>query len=189
MISVKIGIFGGCFNPPHLMHKNIPIYLIEMGYIDKVIYVPTESSYNKKGLIPFKDRYNMLNLMIDNIPNLEVSDIADKGYQYTYQVLDYFNNENNYIYFICGSDNLKEFKTWKNSDYILTNYKLLVIKRNSDDIDLILEEYNLYLNNIIIANIDEYNISSTIIRNDIDNNNNKYIDHKVYQYIKQKKIY
>lgn len=185
---MKLGIFGGCFNPPHLMHKNIPLYLIKLGYIDKVIYVPTESSYNKKGLIPFHERYHMLKLMIDNCDNLEVSDIASLGYCYTYQVLDYFNNDTDDIYFICGSDNLKEFKTWKNSDYILTNYKLLVIKRNKDNIDYILKNYTLYLDNIIIANMDEYNISSTNIRSDIDKNNG-YLDGKVYQYIKQKKIY
>lgn len=185
---MRIGIFGGCFNPPHLMHKNIPIYLIQLGYIDKVIYVPTESTYNKKGLIPFQERYHMLQLMIDNNDNLEVSSIASQGYYYTYQVLDYYNNNNDELYFICGSDNLKEFKTWKNSDYILTNYKLLVIKRNSDDIDVILKDYASYLDNIIIANVDEYDISSTTIRDDIDKNN-KYIDQKVYQYIKQKKIY
>lgn len=186
---MKIGIFGGCFNPPHLMHKNIPIYLIEMRYIDKVIYVPTESSYNKKGLIRFKDRYNMLNLMIDDNPNLEVSDIADKGYKYTYQVLDYFNNDDNDIYFICGSDNLKEFKTWKNSEYILNNYKLLVIKRNNDNIDEITKKYNK--NNIIISKINENYLSSTIIRDKIKNKEyiKSELDSKVYKYVIKNNLY
>ncbi len=185
---MKIGIFGGCFNPPHIMHKNIPISLIKLGYVDKVIYVPTESSYQKEGLIPFQERYDMLKLMIDNRTNVEVSDIASRGYCYTYQVLDYFNNGNDDIYFICGSDNLKEFKTWKKSDYILANYQLLIIKRKNSEIEKILKDYTPYLDNIIIADIDEYDISSTVIRDDVENNN-EYIDRKVYQYIKEKKIY
>ena len=38
---MKIGIFGGSFNPPHVMHKNIALNLIKNKYLDKVIYVPT----------------------------------------------------------------------------------------------------------------------------------------------------
>ena len=45
---MKIGIFGGSFNPPHNMHKNISIELLEKGYLDKIFYVPTGDSYNKK---------------------------------------------------------------------------------------------------------------------------------------------
>ena len=46
---MKIGIFGGSFNPPHNMHKNIALDLIKNKYLDKVIYVPTGNKYNKKG--------------------------------------------------------------------------------------------------------------------------------------------
>ena len=35
---MKIGIFGGSFNPPHNMHKDIALELLEKGYLDKVIY-------------------------------------------------------------------------------------------------------------------------------------------------------
>ena len=45
---MKIGIFGGSFNPPHNMHENIALNLIANGYVDKVIYVPTGDNYNKK---------------------------------------------------------------------------------------------------------------------------------------------
>ena len=60
---MKIGIFGGTFNPPHNMHKNIAVNLIKNNYLDKVIFVPTGNRYNKKDIIDFKDRYNMVKLM------------------------------------------------------------------------------------------------------------------------------
>ena len=47
---MRIGIFGGSFNPPHMMHKNIALELLKMDYLDKVIYVPTGGLYNKVGL-------------------------------------------------------------------------------------------------------------------------------------------
>lgn len=190
---MKIGIFGGCFNPPHIMHQNIPLELIESGYLDKVIYVPTGDDYKKIDLISLKDRYNMLKLMINNNPNLLVE--SNQNLKYTYQVLDYFKGiyKEDEIYFICGTDNLKEFDTWKNYQYILTNYKLLVIKRNNDNLDELLEKYKEYKDNIIITSVIPEMLSSTYIREKIREGNEgeilKYIDKNVYQYIKKKTLY
>lgn len=190
---MKIGIFGGCFNPPHNMHKNISLQLINNHYLDKVIYVPTGTSYKKDGLITFNHRYNMLKLLTKNNNNLLVTDISNSNdYQYTYQVLDYFKEiyKDAEIYFICGSDNLKELDTWKNYKYILTNYKLLVIKRNNDNIDNILEKYKKYSKNIIISNIKEEYISSTYIRNNLNKKEiKKLLDKDVYKYILTNKLY
>lgn len=190
---MKIGIFGGCFNPPHNMHKKIALDLIDKDYLDKVIYVPTGNKYNKKDLVSFIDRYNMLNLMTKDLVNLEVSDFEYKNdLVYTYQTLDYFKEkyQDNEIYFICGTDNLKEIKFWCNYKYILKNYKLLVIKRNDDKIDNILEELIEYKNNIIISQVESKVLSSTLIINNINNQNYcKNIDDKVYKYIRNKNLY
>lgn len=188
---MKIGIFGGCFNPPHNMHKNIGLKLIEKGYLDKIIYVPTGDKYNKKSLISFSHRLNMLNLMTENNDNFIVSIIGnDDEYQYTYQVLDYYKKiyKEDDIYFICGTDNLREFSTWKNYEYILKNYKLLVIKRNNDDINELLDKYKS--ESIIFANITLGILSSTYIRSNIDNDEiNKHIDENVLNYIRENKLY
>ena len=64
---MKIGIFGGSFNPPHNMHKNIALDLLKNKYLDKVIYVPTGNKYNKKGLANQNDRYNMFTFIYDQI--------------------------------------------------------------------------------------------------------------------------
>lgn len=188
---MKIGIFGGSFNPVHNMHKNISLELIDNGYLDMVIYVPTGDKYNKKDLINFKDRLNMLKLMTEGNGKLDVSDIGNYDeYQYTYQVLDYFRSiySDDDIYFICGSDNLKYFDTWKKYQYVLEYYKLLVIKRNCDNIDDILNKYKDYINNIIIADIMESEVSSTYIRNNIEVAS-ECLDEKVYAYISRNKLY
>ena len=190
---MKIGIFGGSFNPPHYMHLDIAQSLINGGYLDKVIYIPTGDSYNKKGLIDFNDRYNMLKLIIKNNSKLYLSDLGNKkDYEYTYQVLDYFKKNNPYddIYFICGTDNLNEFEMWKRYEYILENYKLLVIKRNDDNLDDILMDINSQ--NIVVANIELDNISSTYIRKNIIKGNQKiikYVDPCVLDYMNKNKCY
>ena len=62
---MKIGIFGGSFNPPHIMHKKIAEQLIKEKYLDKVIFVPTGMKYEyKNNLISNEDRYHMLKLLI-----------------------------------------------------------------------------------------------------------------------------
>lgn len=190
---MKIGIFGGSFNPPHKMHLDIALNLINKNYLDKVIYIPTGDSYNKKGLINFKDRYKMVELMISDYNILLISDVGNnENYKYTYQTLDYFKSiyRNDELYFICGTDNLNEFDTWKEYEYILENYKLLVIKRNDDDIDSILNKYSNYLENIIISNIEPNLLSSTSIRKNINKNEvKKYLDEKVYKYIVDNELY
>lgn len=190
---MKIGIFGGSFNPPHNMHKNIALKLITDGYLDKVIYVPTGDSYNKKDLISFKDRYSMVSLMISSNDNLSVSDIENSEcHQYTYQVLDYFRKLYPFdeIYFICGSDNLNEFYTWKRYEYILENYKLLVIGRNNDNMSKILSRYSKYSDRIIVSDMGSNELSSTYLRSNINSDDIKwYLDEKVYNYIRKNSLY
>ncbi len=187
---MKIGIFGGSFNPPHEIHKEIATYLVNNNYLDKVIFVPTGNNYNKPHLASEQDRYNMLKLMIDNLSYLEVSNYEFGKLTHTYETLDYFKSiyKNDEIYFICGSDNLKEIKTWKRYKYILTNYKLIVIKRNDEFLNDTLLELNEYKDNIIVISDIKSNLSSTVIRDTVkmkkfellkDN-----IDSKVLEYIK-----
>ena len=192
---MKIGIYGGCFNPPHKMHKKIAQLLIKEGYIDKVIYVPTADTYDKKDLAPFVKRVKMLNLMVDNVDML-VSDICKAGeYSYTYQVLDYYKEKykDATLYFICGTDNLNYLYKWKEYKYILENYKILVVIRNNDDIEKILDKYVDFKNNIKLANIEPSNVSSTIIRKHIKDNEyeklNGLIDEKIVEYIKKSGLY
>lgn len=191
---MKIGIFGGSFNPPHNMHKNIALNLIKNKYLDRVIYVPTGNKYNKRGLVNQNDRYNMVRLMIEGYNNLDVSNYEFNKLTYTYETLDYFRNiyQNDEIYFICGSDNLKEITSWKRYDYILKNYKIIVIKRNDDDMDKIINKLLIYSKNIIYVNDIENSVSSTLVRENLKRNNNEYLiqnmDTKVIKYIKNNSI-
>ena len=108
---MKIGIFGGSFNPPHQMHINIARDALNM--VDKVIFVPVGNAYQKDELIALEDRVQMLKLCLEE--RMEVSTIEDQNSQvYTYQTLRYFKEKypNDQIYFICGSDNIKGIWTW-----------------------------------------------------------------------------
>ena len=193
---MKIGIFGGSFNPPHIMHKKIAEQLIKEKYLDKVIFVPTGMKYEyKNNLISNEDRYHMLELLIKDNPNLLVSDYEfTEEVTYTYQTLDYFKEKykEDSIYFICGTDNLSYLDKWKRGDYILANYPLLIIKRNTDNLSFLLDKFKEYKNNIIVTSIEPVDLSSTEIRNLIKEDNKlikEYLSEEVFDYIKNNKLY
>ena len=193
---MKIGIFGGSFNPPHKMHVNMAQQLINKHYVDKIIYVPTGSKYKyKNNLIADEYRYKMLDIICKKNKNMEVSnyELKDKVV-YTYQTLDYFRNKysKDEIYFICGTDNLTYMDKWENGTDILNYNKILVIKRETDDYEDILNRLWEYKDNIILTDIKPYKISSTIIRDMInkgDSNIDNYLDKDVITYIKENKLY
>ena len=192
---MKIGIFGGSFNPPHKMHKEIALTLIEKHYVEKVIFVPTGSKYKyKNNLLSDKVRFEMLKLMCRDNNNLEVSNYELKEHVvYTYETLNYFKNKykDDEIYFICGTDNLSYIDKWKNGLDVLANNKLLVVKRSTDNINDLLVKFKDYKDNIIVTNILENEISSTKIREMIYNNKRAetYLDKDVSDYITRNKLY
>ena len=194
---MKIGIFGGSFNPPHKMHKEIAKELIKKGYVDKIIFVPTGSKYEYKNNLESNEvRYTMLSLMCCKEKDITISkyELQDKPI-YTYQSLDHFQRryQDDEVYFICGTDNLSYMDQWKRGKYILENYKILVIKRETDDIEPLLEKYKKYRENIVVTDVKEQKLSSTYIREEIKKGNyrniKKYVDKKVYRYIRKNHLY
>ena len=194
---MKIGIFGGSFNPPHKMHKEIAKELIKKGYVDKIIFVPTGSKYEYKNNLESNEvRYTMLSLMCCKEKDITISkyELQDKPI-YTYQSLDHFQrrHQDDEVYFICGTDNLSYMDQWKRGKYILENYKILVIKRETDDIEPLLEKYKKYRENIVVTDVKEQKLSSTYIREEIKKGNyrniKKYVDRKVYRYIRKNHLY
>ncbi len=193
---MKIGIFGGSFNPPHRMHLQIAIDLIEKGYLDKVIYVPTGTKYPKQYLSTDENRLHMLKLMIEGFENIDVSDYELKNnLVYTYQTLDYFKERypDDEIYFILGNDLFREINTWKKADYILKTHRILMTIRNGDKKEELENLYPDYKSNIVITDIIPRELSSTKIREAIKVNNIKFLeenlDRKVLDYIIENKLY
>lgn len=194
---MKIGIFGGSFNPPHNMHINIGEELIKQGYLDKIIFVPTGIKYKyKSNLLPNENRFDMLKILTQKNKNFSVSNYEfNDNVVYTCETLDYFKNKylKDEIFFICGADNLSYIDKWKNGEEILKNYKIIVIARNTDNLESILKKYSKYNDNIIVARISPYDLSSTEIRKLISDGEyhllDKYLDCDIIDYIIENNLY
>lgn len=191
---MRIGIFGGSFNPPHKMHESIAQQLINKNIIDKVIFVPTSNFYPKAGLISDEDRFNMLKLMTKDNNNYDLSDYEFGRLTYTFQTLEYFQKTypEDQIYFICGSDNLEQIDTWREWEKILGDYKLVVIPRKHD-MKALLNKYEKYSGNIIVANLENNYLSSTIVREYLKEKDyekvKEYINENVLNYIIENDLY
>lgn len=189
---MKIGILGGSFNPPHQRHLNIGLYLTHQHLVDKVIYVPVGDHYPKRDLVSFRNRVEMLKLMLEDYEKLEYSLLEKEKPYYTYETLDYFKKKypKDDIYFILGSDNLCELDTWKRHDYLLENYHFLVIPRNEDQKNVVMKKYLKYVSHIHWLAFPKEKISSTEIRFKIKNGEVvQELSSKVKEYIKEKKLY
>ncbi len=131
---MKIGIFGGTFNPVHNEHFNMAVSAINELQLDKLIICPTFITPNKNvKLASANDRINMLKLAFSGIEKVEISDfeIKNQGKSYSYITCEYFRNlyKTAEIYFIIGGDMLLDFKTWKEPKRILNAVNLAVIFR------------------------------------------------------------
>lgn len=191
---MRIGIFGGSFNPPHNMHEDIAHHLKKNNILDKIIFVPTGSKYKyKNNLLPDKDRYNMVRLITDEFDYLESSDYELKSeVVYTWETLKHFKESypEDEIYFICGLDNLSYIDSWRNPEYILNNFKIIVIKRDTDDLESVLNKLTKYKDNIIVVDNLENSLSSTMIRENIGlKDMSVYLNKNVVKYIKDNNLY
>ena len=82
---MRICIFGGTFDPPHIGHLLIAQTVCEAEKFDKILFMPANIPPHKKNISGVNDRLAMLNLAIKGNPNFEISDmeIERGGVSYT----------------------------------------------------------------------------------------------------------
>jgi len=136
----KIGLFVGSFNPVHVGHMVIANFMVEHSDLDQVWMVvsPQNPHKKKKSLASEYDRLHLVQLAIEDIPNIKASDIEFKlpKPSYTVDTLTYLSEKHPEHTFslIMGGDNLGSFHKWKNYEVILDRYKLYVYQRPSYDV-------------------------------------------------------
>lgn len=195
-----IVVFGGSFNPPLNSHFSIAEQVLnEYEEVEKIVFIPVSKKYEKDGLEENYHRYNMLKLVIDKNSNFLLSDIDmnENKSLYTIETLEKTQRQfsNKQIWFLIGSDNLKELHTWKRAEELVSNYKILVMERNEDKVEEIIKQnelLNCYKENIEKLNEEiRSNFSSTYVRAQIKKKKSvRYLlPDEVYEYIKENNLY
>ena len=194
-----IVIFGGAFNPPHKFHFSIAEQVLKQyPNIEKVVFAPVNVKYRKEGLIENQHRYNMLKKVTEKNSKLEVSniDLQEDRSLPTIEVLEKMQEQfkDKEIWTLMGTDNLRGIHTWDRAKDLVSKYKFIIMERNEDKIEDILEQNDLLKNNK--SNFKKLeqkmsNSSSTAVREKIKNNENfkDLVPEEVYKYIQEKELY
>lgn len=176
MNKTGIAVFGGSFNPPTVAHLDLAKQILsKMNGIEKVIFVPVSTRYNKSGLAPDEVRLGFLKRICQNYSNIDVSNIEIKSLKqlYTIETLrcikEKYQGKN--IYFVIGTDNLKELETWHEPEKILTEFKIIVLERGQDNVEQIIQNSS-FLNRfktsfVKMDNIQKIDLSSSFVRSQI----------------------
>jgi nicotinate-nucleotide adenylyltransferase len=168
---VKIGIFGGTFNPPHVGHLIVVESVQDQERFDTVLFVPSASPPNKQAgvqdgtLAPAADRLRMVQLAIQGNSKFEVSDIEIRrsGPSFTVDTIDALAalHPDASLSLIIGSDNLLDFHTWKSPREIVAKAGLVVMGRPGFDLRQANPEFSRLAK---VMNVPQVGVSGTDIR-------------------------
>ena len=166
---MKTCLFGGTFDPPHFGHLIVAQTIFEAEHFDKIVFVPAHipPHKNERKISSVALRLEMLKIATMDNPNFEISDIELKrgGISYSLETIHTYKEQTGLdredLYYLIGSDSLKQFQTWQNPKAILEECQLIVAIRpgfRPSDIP------NWILAKVQFANIPRIEISSTQIR-------------------------
>ena len=117
---MKIGLFGGTFDPIHWGHLRSAEEVSDTFGLDRVYFIPAAVPPHKRGqtTTPASDRLQMVRLAIAQNPRFSVStaEISRAGVSYSIDTVREFahrKNRGDALYFIIGLDAFREIGTWK----------------------------------------------------------------------------
>lgn len=132
---MRIGIFGGTFDPVHLGHLIVAEQCREQARLDQVWFIPSARPPHKQDrpLTPFEQRVEMLRLALAGQPAFQINEIEKDrpGPSYTADTLDVLSRDHSDADFhlILGSDCLADLPFWHEPARIIARAGLLIVSR------------------------------------------------------------
>ena len=198
---MRVGIYGGTFNPPHRGHEKAISSAAQQLELDLVVIVPT-------GIPPHKDmpegspdgdgRLEMAEIAFAQCDFAEVIDneVKRAGKSYTVDTIREISKKYPVasLFLLMGTDMFSIFDIWKDYDKIIEMATPSVFQRGANDADIIREkasqlrdEYGITTE--IVEN-DAIEVSSSGIRDMLPNRcGAEYLSNDVYAYILKNKLY
>lgn len=132
---MRIGIFGGTFDPVHYGHLLLAECCREQARLDRVWFLPTATPPHKVNaqITAAPHRVEMLNLAIAGNEAFQVCphEVERGGVNYTAETLAALQESNpgNELFFLMGADSLVDLPTWKEPARICSLSTLVVVRR------------------------------------------------------------
>jgi nicotinate-nucleotide adenylyltransferase len=134
---MKLGVFGGTFDPIHLGHLHVASRIQSLFGLSQIHFVVAATPPHKRrvGLLPFSHRYAMVALAtlgsISFVPStVELEPPASPFSIHTLKKLVRNNGRDLLdVYFIAGGDSLLDVANWRDSLNLLTTYNFIFVAR------------------------------------------------------------
>ena len=191
---MKIGIYGGSFNPIHRGHMQLASALLDRKLVDELWLLVSPLNPLKDGvsndIAAYEHRLHMAQLAADDVPHVRVSDFERHLPLPSYMVNTLSELSAAYpqhtLVLIIGADNWANFHSWHCYEKILNAYDIMIYRRPGCDID----ETSLP-RSVSMVEAELYDISSTQIRASIRDDAflREWLDDKVLDYIKDHSLY
>jgi len=131
---VRVALFGGSFNPPHVAHQMVALYVLETAPVDEVWFVPAYEHAFGKPLAPYADRLQMCELAAAALrPRVRVSSVEGEigGRSLTLRTvrrLAELHPEHAFS-LVIGSDLQGDVPTWYGADELQRTISFIVVGR------------------------------------------------------------
>lgn len=135
---MRIGIFGGSFDPVHFGHLLLAECCREQGQLDAVWFVPTAVPPHKqqRELTPAPIRIEMLELAIGGHPAFSVNcyETDRGGVNFTVDTLAHFRDENptSEFFFLLGADMFRDLPHWRQPERICELALPMAVRRSGE---------------------------------------------------------
>ena len=131
--GMRIGLFGGTFDPPHAAHRAASLLAMHRLNLDRIWWLVTPGNplKNTQGLAPLAERLAAARALAHH-PRIDVSDFeADLGTNYTFATISYLVRRCPGVHFvwIMGADNLRHFHRWQRWRDIAALVPIAVVDR------------------------------------------------------------
>lgn len=132
---MRIGIYGGTFDPIHFGHLLLAESCRDACRLDQVIFVPARVSPHKLDVVmaPIRARLEMLELALAGFPEFRVSrvEVDRQGPSFTVDTLRHFRTElpDDELFLLMGADSVADFPRWREPQQILELATVVVVNR------------------------------------------------------------
>lgn len=133
---MRIALFGGSFDPPHLGHVLCALWARSVGAVDAVWVLPVVDHPYGKDLIPFADRLDLCRLAFADLPFVAVrEDERRNAGGRTITLLDLLEAEHPGARFclVGGTDTQRDLGNWYRGADLLRRIEVLAIPRRGYD--------------------------------------------------------
>jgi len=198
---MKIAILGGSFDPPHFGHWLVANQVKERLNLDEIWLMPCVFHPFHKIISSAKHRLKMTRFLAGKQIKISDYEIKKNKTSYTIDALNYYHKKypKNHFFWIIGSDQIKDFKKWRNWQEIINKYSLVIFPREKNHFDLktrfqkstglkVIPKSVIFLDHqdVVVSNI-----SSTLIKTRLKMKESvlHFVPEKVAKYIKDHRLY